>query len=155
MTSRWHERNATTSHRFPVKVTKIPVSCSPLPGMKSIMLISTWMSTIICILILICMTTQHSKSGNKPPHLFSIYSLHAQWNKGEHEKKVQTEPFSLFHHGVLIWFECFPWWYIALVRWPPWELNISCTSTIAESRARIWCQWDAFGPPGGLGCCPF
>ena len=20
---------------------------------------------------------------------------------------------------------------------------------------KIWCQWDAFGPPGGLGCCPF
>ena len=20
---------------------------------------------------------------------------------------------------------------------------------------RIWCQWDAFGPLGGLGCCPF
>ena len=24
-----------------------------------------------------------------------------------------------------------------------------------ESRAGIWYQWDAFGPPGGLGCCPF
>ena len=30
-----------------------------------------------------------------------------------------------------------------------------CTSTTAESRARIWCQWNAFKPPGGLGCCPF
>ena len=30
-----------------------------------------------------------------------------------------------------------------------------CTSTTAESRAKIWCQWNAFEPPGGLGCCPF
>ena len=29
--------------------------------------------------------------------------------------------------------------YIALVRWPPCELNI-CTSTTAESRAKIWYQ---------------
>ena len=28
----------------------------------------------------------------------------------------------------------------ALVRWPPCELNISCTSTTAESRAKIWYQ---------------
>ena len=28
--------------------------------------------------------------------------------------------------------------YIALVRWPPCELNISCTSTTAESIAKIW-----------------
>ena len=39
--------------------------------MKSIMLTSTQ----ICILILFCMTTQHSEPGNKPPHLLSIYSL--------------------------------------------------------------------------------
>ena len=32
------------------------------------------------------------------------------------------------------------WWYIALVRRPPCELNISCTSTTAESRAKIWYQ---------------
>ena len=30
--------------------------------------------------------------------------------------------------------------YIALVRWPPCELNISCTSTTTESRAKIWYQ---------------
>ena len=30
--------------------------------------------------------------------------------------------------------------FIALVRWPPCELNISCTSTSAESRAKIWYQ---------------
>ena len=30
--------------------------------------------------------------------------------------------------------------YIALVRWPPCELNISCTSTTAESRTKIWYQ---------------
>ena len=28
-------------------------------------------------------------------------------------------------------------------------------STTAESRAKILCQWNAFGSPGGLGCCPF
>ena len=27
-----------------------------------------------------------------------------------------------------------------LVRWPPCELNISCTSTTAESRVKIWYQ---------------
>ena len=41
---------------------------------------------------------------------------------------------------IYIWSECFPWWYIALVRWPPCELNISCTWTTAESRAKIWYQ---------------
>ena len=30
--------------------------------------------------------------------------------------------------------------YIALVRRPPCELNISCTSTTAESRVKIWFQ---------------
>ena len=35
------------------------------------------------------------------------------------------------------------------------ELNISCTSTTAESRANFWYQQNAFKPPGGLGCCPF
>ena len=30
-----------------------------------------------------------------------------------------------------------------------------CTSAAAESGARVWCRWGAFGPPGGLGCCPF
>ena len=33
------------------------------------------------------------------------------------------------------------------IRWPPCELNISCTSTTAESRARVWCQWNALWPP--------
>ena len=28
-------------------------------------------------------------------------------------------------------------------------------STTAESRAKILCHWNAFGSPGGLGCCPF
>ena len=28
----------------------------------------------------------------------------------------------------------------ALVRWPPCELNTSCNSTTAESRAKIWYQ---------------
>ena len=28
-------------------------------------------------------------------------------------------------------------------------------STIAESRVKILFQWNAFGSPGGLGCCPF
>ena len=88
----WHhvDMNVTPRRRtaFPVKVAKIRVSCSPLPGMKSTMRSSTQIPTIICIFILICMTTQHSEPGNKPPHLLSIYSLHAQWNKGEHEKKL-------------------------------------------------------------------
>ena len=39
--------------------------------------------------------------------------------------------------------------------WPPCELNISCISTTAESRANIWYQWNAFKSPSGLGCCPF
>ena len=30
---------------------------------------------------------------------------------------------------------------------PPCRLGVSCTLTTAESRARIWCQWNAFGPP--------
>ena len=28
-------------------------------------------------------------------------------------------------------------------------------STTAESRAKIVGHWNAFGSPGGLGCCPF
>ena len=38
---------------------------------------------------------------------------------------------------------------------PSCELNSFCASTIAESRAKIWRQWNAFWSPGGLGCCPF
>ena len=30
---------------------------------------------------------------------------------------------------------------------PPYELNISCTSTTAESRAKIWYQLNAFKTP--------
>ena len=30
--------------------------------------------------------------------------------------------------------------YNCSVRWPPCKLNISCTSTTAESRAKIWYQ---------------
>ena len=33
-----------------------------------------------------------------------------------------------------------------LVRRLPLELNISCTSAAAESRAKIWYQWNAFKP---------
>ena len=62
VTSLQHEGNFTA---FPVKVAKIPVSCSPLPAMKSFMLTSPQRSTIICILILICLTTQHSKIVNE------------------------------------------------------------------------------------------
>ena len=29
---------------------------------------------------------------------------------------------------------------ITVYRWPPFELNISCTSTTAESRAKLWYQ---------------
>ena len=46
-------------------------------------------------------------------------------------------------------------WYIAIVRRLPCELNISCPSTTAISRAKIWYQLNAFKPPCGLGCCPF
>ena len=42
-----------------------------------------------------------------------------------------------------------------VVRRLPCELNISCTSTTAESRPKIWYQLNAFKPPGGLGCCQF
>ena len=66
----WHHFNMKVTPRrgtaFPVKVAEIPVSCSPLPAMKSFMLTSPQRSTIICILILICMTTQHSKPGTNP-----------------------------------------------------------------------------------------
>ena len=34
------------------------------------------------------------------------------------------------------------------------KLNISCTSTTVESRAKIWYQLNAFKTPCGLGCCP-
>ena len=37
----------------------------------------------------------------------------------------------------------------------PCELDISCTSTTAESRAKIWYQLNAFKAPSGLGCCPY
>ena len=40
-----------------------------------------------------------------------------------------------------------PWWYIAIVRRLPCELKISCTSTTAESRAKIWPKQNAFKPP--------
>ena len=45
--------------------------------------------------------------------------------------------------------------YVALVRRLPCGLNISCTSTTAESRAKIWYKLNAFKRPDGLGCCPF
>ena len=38
---------------------------------------------------------------------------------------------------------------------PPCELNILCASTTAECRAKILCQWNAFGSTGGFGWCPF
>ena len=38
---------------------------------------------------------------------------------------------------------------------PPCKLNSFCVSATAESRARFLMQWNAFGTPGGLGCCPF
>ena len=37
----------------------------------------------------------------------------------------------------------------------PCELDISCTSTTAEFRAKNWYQLNAFKAPSGLGCCPF
>ena len=30
-----------------------------------------------------------------------------------------------------------------------------CVLTTTESRVKIWCQYNAFKPAGGLGCCPF
>ena len=78
---------------------------------------------------------------NAMRRMFSKMFLRIQYDQSMAEyRNTYHEPFSLFHHGVLIWLECFPWWYIALVRWPPCELNISCTSTTAESRAKIWYQ---------------
>ena len=38
---------------------------------------------------------------------------------------------------------------------PPCKLNSFCASATAESRARFLLQWNAFGTPCGLGCCPF
>ena len=37
----------------------------------------------------------------------------------------------------------------------PCELEISCTSTTAESRVKIRYQLNAFKAPSALGCCPF
>ena len=36
-----------------------------------------------------------------------------------------------------------------MVRWPPCGLGVSCASTAAESRAKIWCQWGSLilAPP--------
>ena len=58
---------------------------------------------------------------------------------------------------IKCWFDLIvsPWLCIAVVRKPPCELHIFLASTTAESRAKIVCQWNAFGSPGGLGCCPF
>ena len=58
---------------------------------------------------------------------------------------------------MVCWFDLgvSPWWCVALVGWPLCGLGVSCASTVAESGAGIWCQWGAFGPPSGLGCCPF
>ena len=45
-------------------------------------------------------------------------------------------------------------WYIAIVRRLPCELIISCTSTTAESREKIWYQLNAFKPPRWLKLLP-
>ena len=37
----------------------------------------------------------------------------------------------------------------------PCELDFSCTSKTAESRAMIWYQKNTFKAPSALGCCPF
>ena len=42
-----------------------------------------------------------------------------------------------------------------MVRGLPFRLSISCASAMAESGARVWCPWNAFRPPSGLGCCLF
>ena len=44
---------------------------------------------------------------------------------------------------------------LCLCRRPTCKLSISCASAVAESEAGGWCQCSAFGPHGGLGCCPF
>ena len=59
---------------------------------------------------------------------------------------MSHEPFSLFHHGVVIWLECFSMM-IHCIRWPPCELNISCTSTTAESRAAFGTSKMHLSPP--------
>ena len=40
-----------------------------------------------------------------------------------------------------------PWWCIAIVGGLPSGLGTSCALATAESGAKIWCQWGAFGPP--------
>ena len=42
-----------------------------------------------------------------------------------------------------------------MVGWPPCGLGSSCALAVAESGARVWYQWSAFKPLGGLGRCPF
>ena len=62
---------------------------------------------------------------------------------------ILTQPKQSFQRAITIYWPTSQ----ALVRWHPCELNISCTSTTAESRAKIWYQYNAFKPPGSLGCC--
>ena len=69
---------------------------------------------------------------------------------------MSHEPFSLFLNGVYLIRVFLHDDTFAIVRRIPCELNVSCTSTTAESRAKIWYQYNAFKPPpGGLGSCPF
>ena len=42
------------------------------------------------------------------------------------------------------------WWYIAMVRNHPCELNRVCASTTAESRSKIWYQYNAHKTPMAL-----
>ena len=57
------------------------------------------------------------------------------------------------------------WWYIAIIRKPPCELNIFFVLTTTGPMVKIWCQWNTFKHPQwlrlvsvlrwGLCCCWF
>ena len=55
-------------------------------------------------------------------------------------------PFSLFRHGVLIWWDCFS----VVVRYNSWESSMRakqfCILPIPESEARLWCRWTLGTP---------
>ena len=64
-------------------------------------------------------------------------------------------PLSLFRRSVLVWLDYFS----VMVRCIGWEASMrakkNCASTTLESGVKVWHWCGAFGPPGGLGCCPF
>ena len=90
VTSCWHERNATTPHRFSRKSGKY--TCFMLTLTRhEVNHAHKYLNTNNYLYShTLLHDNTNSEPGNKSPHLLSIYSLHAQRNKGEHKKIVQT-----------------------------------------------------------------